>query len=81
MQKIGKTLSITPSNSLIVKTDNPPKIGCEVTDENLTVVGKIFDIIGPVTSPYAVIKTNVKNPTTLMNKPLYLLPSKTRSKR
>jgi RNA-binding protein len=81
MQRIGKALSITPSNCLIVKTDNPPKIGCEVADENLTVIGKIFDIIGPVSSPYAVIKISVKNPTALLNKPLYLLPSKTRSKK
>jgi len=81
MQRIGKALSVTPSNSLIVKTDNPPKIGCEVTDENLTVIGKVFDIIGPVSSPYVVIKLSTKNATSLLDKPLYLLLSKTRSKR
>jgi RNA-binding protein len=73
LQRIGKVLSVTPSKSLIIKTESPPKIGCEIADESLTVVGKIFDIIGPVSSPYAVIKTNVKNPTALLNKPLYLL--------
>jgi RNA-binding protein len=81
LQRIGKVLSVTPSNSLIVKTDNPPKIGCEVADENLTVVGKVFDIIGSVSSPYVVIKISAKNPTALLNKPLYLLPPKTWSKR
>jgi RNA-binding protein len=81
LQRIGKVLSVTPSNSLIIKTENPPKIGCEIADENLTVVGKIFDIIGPVSSPYAVIKTNIKNPTVLVNKPLYLLLPKIRSKK
>jgi len=81
LQRIGKASSVTPSNSIIIKTENPPKIGCEVADENLTIVGKVLDIIGPVSSPYAVIKPNVKNPSTLLNKPLYLLPSKTRSKR
>lgn len=81
MQRIGKALGITPSNSLIIKVDNPPKIGCEVADESLSVVGKIFDIIGPVTSPYAVIKTNVKNPVSLLNRPLYVLLSKARSKK
>ena len=81
MQRIGKALSVTPSNSLIVKTDNPPKIGCEVTDENLTVIGKVFDIIGPASSPYVVIKLSTKNATSLLDKPLYLLLSKTRSKR
>jgi RNA-binding protein len=81
LQRIGKASCVTPSNSLIVKTDNPPKIGCEVADESLTVVGKVFDIIGPASSPYVVIKISVKNPTALLNKPLYLLPSKARSKR
>ena len=81
LQRIGKALSVTPSNSLIVKTDNPPKIGCEVVDEKLTVVGKVFDIIGPVSLPYVVVKISAKNSTALLDKPLYLLPSKTRSKR
>jgi RNA-binding protein len=81
LQRIGKALSVTPSNSLIVKTESPPKLGCEVADENLTVVGKVFDIIGPVSSPYAVIKISVKNSTALLNKPLYLLLSKARSKK
>ncbi len=81
LQRMGKVLSITPSSSLIVKTESPPKVGCEVVDEGLNVVGKVFDIIGPVSSPYAVIKPNVKNPAVLLNKPLYLLLSKTRSKR
>ncbi|MCL2172341.1 MAG: Gar1/Naf1 family protein [Nitrososphaerota archaeon] len=81
MQRLGKALNVTPSNSIIIKTENPPKIGCEVANENLTVIGKIFDTIGPVSSPYAVIKTNIKNPATLLNKPLYLLPPKTRGKR
>jgi rRNA processing protein Gar1 len=82
MQRIGKALGVTPSNSLIVKVDTPPKIGCEVADENLAVVGKVFDIIGPATSPYAVIKIiNVKNPAALLNKPLYVLLSKARSRK
>jgi RNA-binding protein len=81
LQRMGKVLSVTPSSSLIVKTESPPKLGCEVVDERLNVVGKVFDVIGPVSSPYAVIKPKVKNPATLLNRPLYLLLSKTRSKR
>jgi RNA-binding protein len=81
LQRLGKVLSVTPSSSLIIKTENPPKIGSEVVDENLNVVGRIFDIIGPVSSPYAVIKPKVKDPAVLANKPLYLLLSKTRGKR
>jgi RNA-binding protein len=61
---------------MVVKTDKTPQIGLAVVDENLKVVGKIFDIIGPVSSPYAVVKPAIKEPEKLTNKPLYLLLSK-----
>jgi rRNA processing protein Gar1 len=67
---------------MVVKTENPPKMGFEVVDENLNVIGSVFDIIGPVSAPYAVIKSSIKEPEKLANKPVYLLLSKTkRSKR
>jgi rRNA processing protein Gar1 len=72
----------SPSRNVLVKAENPPKIGSEVVDENLNVVGRVFDIIGPVSAPYAVIKPSVREPANLLNKPVYLLLSKTkRSKR
>jgi RNA-binding protein len=73
---------VTPSQNVVVKTDKTPSIGSAVVDENLKVVGKIFDIIGPVSSPYAVVKPAIKEPEKLTNKQLYLLLSKNeRSKR
>jgi len=82
LQRLGRASNVTPSRNLIVKTENPPKIGSEVVDENLKIVGKVFDIIGPVTAPYAVIKPTISEPAKLLNKPVYLLLSKTkRSKR
>ena len=78
MQKLGRVSNVTPSQNLIVKTENPPKLGSEVVDENLVVVGKVFDIIGPVSSPYAVIKPTIREPAKLVNKPVYLLLSKTK---
>jgi RNA-binding protein len=74
--------NVTPSRNLIIKTEKPPKLGSGVVDENLKVVGKVFDIIGPVSAPYAVVKPTIMEPAKLVNKPLYLLLSKTkRSKR
>jgi RNA-binding protein len=67
---------VTPSQNIVVKTDKTPQIGSAVVDENLKVVGKIFDIIGPVSSPYAVVKPAIKEPEKLTNKQLYLLLSK-----
>jgi RNA-binding protein len=61
-----------------VKTEKAPKIGTEVVDENLKVIGKVFDIIGPVSAPYAVVKPTISEPVKLVNKPVYLLLSRTK---
>jgi RNA-binding protein len=77
LQRLGRVQSYTPSQNIIVKVaDNSPKIGTSVVDENLKVVGKVFDLIGPVSSPYVVIKPAVKEPEKLAGKRLYLLLSK-----
>lgn len=76
MQRLGKVLSVTPSQNIVVKLEKAPKLGAAVIDENLQVVGRIFDVIGPVSSPYAVIKPSVKTPEKLTNKQLYVSPSK-----
>ena len=76
MQRLGKVLHVTPSQNVVIKINNPPKIGSAVVDEKLKTVGKIFDVIGPVSSPYAIVKPAIKNPETLSNKQLYLLLSK-----
>ena len=82
MQRLGKVSNVTPSRNMVVKAENSPKMGFEVVDENLNVVGKVFDIIGPVSAPYAVVKPSIREPEKLVNKPVYLLLSKTkRSKR
>jgi RNA-binding protein len=82
LQKLGRVRALTPSKNMVVKTEQAPRIGSEVVDENLVVVGKVFDIIGPVSAPYAVVKPTIKEPANLLNKPVYLLLSKTqRSKR
>ena len=78
MQRLGRISNISPSGNAIVKAENPPKIGSEVVDENLNVIGKVFDIIGPVSAPYAVIKPSVREPEKLVNKPVYLLLPKTK---
>ncbi len=76
LQRLGKVLSVTPSQSIVVKLDKAPKMGAAVIDENLKVVGRIFDVIGPVSSPYAVVKPSVKDPERLVNKQLYVSPPK-----
>ena len=76
MQRLGRILNVTPSQNIVVKTEKTPKIGSTVIDENLKVVGKVFDIIGPVSSPYAIVKPTIKETEKLINKQLYLPLSK-----
>lgn len=72
LQRLGRVLSVTPSQNVVVKLDKAPKLGVAVIDEKLKVVGKIFDVIGPVSSPYAVIRPSVKDLGALANKQLYI---------
>ena len=76
LQRLGKVLSVTPSQSVVIKIDKPLKLGTAVVDESLKVVGKVFDIIGPVSSPYAVIRPSIKDPEKLTNKQLYVSSSR-----
>jgi RNA-binding protein len=78
LQKLGRVRALTPSKNMIVKTDKAPRIGSEIIDESLNVVGKVFDIIGPVSAPYAVVRPTVREPAKILNKPVYLLLSKTK---
>jgi len=54
-----------------VKIENLPKIGQPVVDENLQPVGRVFDIMGPVSSPYAAVKPEIPEPQKLVRKMLY----------
>ena len=76
LQRLGKVLHVTPSQNIVIKAEKTPKIGSAVVNENLKIVGKVYDVIGPVSSPYAVVKPTVKEPEKLTAKQLYLLLSK-----
>ncbi|MCL6578479.1 MAG: Gar1/Naf1 family protein [Candidatus Bathyarchaeota archaeon] len=81
MQRLGRVLHVSPSRSIIIQIENLPKIGETVVDENLKPIGKIFDIFGPVSSPYAAIKSISQEPEKLANKTLYVVPSKRRKEK
>jgi RNA-binding protein len=76
LKRIGPVLHISPSRNIIIKTQNLPRIGETVVDENLKPIGKIFDIIGPVSSPYVTIRPTIPNPQELTKKTLYASPQR-----
>jgi len=59
-----------------VKTENIPRIGETIVDENLRTVGKIFDLFGPVSSPYVAIRPTILKTEELTNKTLYISPQR-----
>ena len=81
MQRLGLILHISPSRNMIMKVENIPRIGETVVDENLKPVGKVFDILGPVSSPYVAIRPIIRDPEKLVNKPVYVLPSRRRKEK
>ncbi|MGQ9624594.1 MAG: H/ACA ribonucleoprotein complex subunit GAR1 [Candidatus Bathycorpusculaceae bacterium] len=74
MQRLGRVLHITPSRNIIVRIENLPKIGENVVDENLKSIGKVFDILGPISSPYAAVKPTIQEIERLTDKVLYVSP-------
>lgn len=81
MQRLGKVISVTPSQNVIIKPKKPHKIGTIVVDEKLKVVGKIFDIIGPTSSPYIIVKPTIKKPEKLVDEKLYSVLSKNKRRK
>ncbi len=81
LQRLGLVLHVSPSRNVIVKVEGTPRIGEAVVDENLKPVGKVFDVFGPVSSPYAAIRPSTREFEKLANKTLYVLPSRKRERR
>jgi RNA-binding protein len=81
LQRLGLILHVTPSRNIIAKIENVPRIGETVVDENLKPIGKVFDILGPVSSPYATITPTIRNPEKLADRTVYTLPSKRRKEK
>jgi rRNA processing protein Gar1 len=72
---------LSPSRNLIVKVENPPRIGETAVDENLKPVGTVFDTFGPVCSPYVAVRPTASNPERLAGKTLYVIPPKKRKEK
>jgi RNA-binding protein len=67
---------VSPSRNIITKIEKTPRIGETVVDENLRTVGKVFDIFGPVSSPYAAIRPTILKSEEPTKKILYISPQR-----
>jgi RNA-binding protein len=78
LQRLGRVLHVSQSRNIIITIENLPKTGETVVDENLKSIGKILDIFGPVSSPYASVKPKIQENGEFADKMLYIFPSKSR---
>ena len=87
MRRLNKVIHFTNQKHLITRVDpnqiKALKIGQTVVTKNLTRLGKIFDIFGPVNQPFISIKVNpgIENPANLVGEVIYSFEEKTSQKR
>ena len=83
LQRLGRVLHVSSSRNLILKAENTPRIGDRVVNKDLKPVGTVFDVFGPVASPYVAVKPEVEEPSNIMGDTLYsvLSPQTKRKKR
>ena len=70
--RIGTVMHISRSSgNLILESSRNAKIGETVTDSKGKRVGLVFDVFGPVDSPYASVRTRIKNPERFIGAELF----------
>ena len=60
MRKLGTPSHVTTSGLLVVPISEPPPIGATIVTKSKKVIGSVFDVIGPVNKPFAVVKLHNK---------------------
>jgi RNA-binding protein len=75
LQRIGFVLHVSSTRNMILKAENIPHIGDRVVDEKLNHVGTVFDVFGPISSPYVAVRPSVEEPGHFVDHVLYAVPS------
>lgn len=73
LKKIGNISHMSKSGFIVVKAKNVPKIGSEVCNRKLEKIGHVYDIIGPVNSPFILIRPRDKNVFKRMEDELFVI--------
>jgi len=76
LKRLGKVSHVSSHKMLILKSEFAPRIGDTVVTKNLTEIGKVSDVFGPISEPYVAIKPKDRtNLDSLIGQILYILPS------
>ena len=73
LRRLGKILHISKSRSLILRLEigSPPRLRTRVFDSKLRQVGFVFDVFGPVSSPYISVKPTTSEPSAFVGRVVY----------
>jgi len=72
MRRLGKVLHLSKSGKLILRSKAKVKPGTVALDENLKIVGIVFDDFGPVENPYVSVKPNIAEPKHYVGRVIYV---------
>jgi len=72
MRRVGEVVRSSQGLAVLRSSDaSAPDFGTVVVDENLTEIGRIVDIFGPVDSPYVAVSPETDTPARLLGDVLY----------
>ena len=71
--RLGAVLHISRSSgNLILDSSGDARIGAIVQDAKGKKIGIVFDVFGPIASPFIAIKPSIETPERLLGKALYV---------
>lgn len=73
MRRVGTVVRTAGGVAVARSPDGShPDIGATVVDDALETVGRVVDVMGPVSRPYLVIAPQGTSPAALLNRKLYV---------
>lgn len=72
MNRIGTVVRVAQGMLVARHLDGPvPSIGTETVDEDLTPVGTVVTVFGPVAEPYVLIDPTIEDEPAMLNRRVY----------
>ncbi len=73
MRLLGRAKILSRSGNIVVEAREVPSIGAKVYDEKFSFVGYVYDIIGPISRPFVIVKVDLARwkPEAIVGKVLF----------
>jgi RNA-binding protein len=71
MRRVGPVVQAAQGLAIVRSDEDHPDIGTTVIDEELSSVGRVVDVFGPVDRPYVVVSPEADRVASLVGTTLY----------